>query len=99
MTNLLRNVRILGWMEGVSLLLLMFVAMPLKYGWDEPILVKIIGPIHGIVFLFYVAFVLLAWRDLKWSFLRIVFPLLLASIIPFGNFYVDVRILKKMLKP
>lgn len=71
--------------EGTSLLLLLFVAMPLKYYADMSEAVKIVGPIHGILFLAFIGIVL--WHFLK-SELGLVKTLLgfVASIIPFGTF-------------
>lgn len=74
--------------EGVSFLLLLFIAMPLKYFADMPMAVTIVGGIHGILF---VAFVILAWqvkteyrKDFRW-----LMKAGLASIIPFGTFVMD----------
>ena len=71
--------------EGTSLLLLLFVAMPLKYYAEMSGAVKIIGPIHGVLFLVFIGLVL--WHFLK-SELGLVKTLFgfLASIIPFGTF-------------
>ena len=71
--------------EGTSLLLLLFVAMPLKYYADMSQAVKVIGPIHGVLFLVFIGIVL--WHFLK-SELNLVKTLLgfVASVIPFGTF-------------
>jgi len=82
------NFTVLRWtavFEGTSLLLLLFVAMPLKYYAEMSVAVRIIGPIHGILFLVFIGLVL--WHFLK-SELGLVKTLLgfVASIIPFGTF-------------
>ena len=79
------NFKPLAHAEGVSFLLILFVTMPLKYGlgigWPN----KVIGMIHGFLFiLFLVAVMALAVKE-KWSFKLIVLALL-ASIFPFGTF-------------
>ena len=74
--------------EGVSFLILLLIAMPLKYIANIPVAVTVAGGLHGVLF---VAFIILAWEvksDFKkdWKWLG---RALLASIIPFGTFYMD----------
>ena len=71
--------------EGTSLLLLLFVAMPLKYYAEMSEAVRIIGPIHGVLFLVFIGLIL--WHFLK-SELGLVKTLLgfAASVVPFGTF-------------
>jgi integral membrane protein len=86
--------------EGISFLVLLLIAMPLKYFAHIPIAVTIVGSLHGILF---IAFLVLAWevKDLpavaKWkknfAWLAICF---VASILPFGTFILD-KSLKKEL--
>ncbi len=74
--------------EGVSWLLLLFVAMPLKYIGGEPIYVKIVGMTHGVLFLALVGLIasnLMEERLSKKEALRI----FVASFIPFGTFITD----------
>ena len=88
-TNWQNNfVRILGYVEGVSLLLLLFIAVPLKRIYGIPEYVRVIGTIHGILFLMY-AYTLFNYifdkeHPKKWFFIGIV----LGSI-PFGSFWFD----------
>ncbi|MBR9859386.1 DUF3817 domain-containing protein [bacterium] len=88
------RLRIMGFLEGVSLIILVFVGMPLKYMNDDPSLVKTMGPIHGALFLIYIFVVFSTAPDYKWKFTKTTWKLLFASIVPFGNFYVDAKILK-----
>lgn len=74
--------------EGASFLLLLGLAMPLKYGLDWPWAVKVLGPIHGILFVAYIALAGLAWRAHKWPFARFV-TYGVASLLPFGPWLVD----------
>lgn len=74
--------------EGVSFIVLLFLAMPLKYLANIPMAVTVVGGLHGILF---VAFLVLAnevrgdyKKDLKWMARAF-----LASVIPFGTFYMD----------
>jgi integral membrane protein len=50
MKNRISNLRIIGFIEGVSFLILLLIAMPLKYYFDLPMAVKITGWIHGVLF-------------------------------------------------
>jgi integral membrane protein len=82
------RLRAVGLSEGVSFLLLLGVAMPLKYIAGLPIFVKVVGWVHGGLFvLFCIALVHAATKH-RWPLLR-TGQLLLASLIPFGTFLVD----------
>jgi integral membrane protein len=80
--------RKIAFFEGISFLLLLLVAMPLKYMGGIPMAVTVMGSIHGILF---IAFIILAW-EIKTSYKK---PLgwfakaFLASILPFGTFIAD----------
>jgi integral membrane protein len=80
-------------MEGVSYLLLFALSMPLKYwaGIREPNIY--IGYVHGFLFLAYIALAVVLWQERKWS-LKTLIWILLASLLPFGTFYLDSRFLR-----
>jgi len=82
------RLRVIGFLEGVSYLLLMGVAMPLKYIWDMPGANIGIGYAHGFLFILYCILVLPAKFEKKWN-LKITFFVLLASLLPFGTFIAD----------
>jgi len=94
-TNIGR-LRIIGFLEGVSLLALVFIGMPLKHYFDNPSLVKTIGPIHGALFLLFIFNTLSVAVDKGWQFKTITWKVLLACMIPFGTFYIDHKILKQV---
>lgn len=100
MTHLLKTpigrLRLLGFLEGCSLLVLLFIAMPVKYGLGDPSLVKSVGLVHGILFVLFVIYTLTTATEFRWRFGKITWKLLLASVIPFGNFYVDRKILSNL---
>lgn len=77
--------RIVGWTEGVSYLLLLGVAMPLKYGLDMPAMTRVVGMAHGILFVGYVALATWIAYHQQWP-LRRLFQSYLASVLPFGTF-------------
>lgn len=88
--------RKIALIEGISFLLILFVTMPLKYIWNIPEPTYFVGMVHGVLFVIYVvlAFWVYAAARLK---LITLFWILLASIIPFGTFVVDEKILKKLI--
>ena len=55
-------------MEAVSFIVLLCVAMPLKYIWDMPQLVQVVGMAHGVLFILYIVFAIYAWQVLHWEF-------------------------------
>ena len=77
--------------EGISYLLLLFVAMPLKYWADLPLYVKYTGWAHGLLFVLYAATLVMAWQEQKWKFGKVVL-IFLASLLPFAPFIVDRRL-------
>lgn len=89
---MLKTFKIIALLEGVSLLLLLFIAMPLKYIWELPKMVQVVGMAHGVLFLAYVAIAIVVYNELKWS-LKTLMIVLIASIIPFGTFYVEKKYL------
>jgi len=86
--NLYSWFRKVAMAEGVSFLLLLFIAMPLKYMADLPMAVTIVGSIHGVLF---VGFIILAWlvkEEFKKNLLWLA-KAFIASILPFGTFIMD----------
>lgn len=82
------RLRAIGLAEGVSFLLLLGVAMPLKYFAGLPLFVKVVGWIHGGLFVLFCAALANAAFEHRWTLLRTA-QLLLASLVPFGTFLVD----------
>ena len=87
------RLRLLGIAEGISLLALVGIAVPLKHFYHDPSLVRAIGPVHGLLFLLYVLNTLRVGVEYHWRFQHTTWKVLLACIIPFGTFYVDHKIL------
>ena len=86
------RLRLLGFLEGTSLLLLVLIAVPMKYWMDDHSLVKSIGPVHGALFLLFVFNALQVGVEQKWKFMGTTMKVLIAC--PFGTFYIDKKILK-----
>jgi integral membrane protein len=89
---MLKLFRVIAFLEGASLLLLLFFAMPMKYYFQEPIFVKTIGMAHGILFVIYIFLAIMAKIELNWSFKKMGI-ICLASVLPFGTFYVEKKYL------
>lgn len=89
---MLKLFRVIAFLEGASLLLLLFFAMPMKYYFQEPIFVKTIGMAHGVLFVVYIFLAIMAKIELNWSFKKMGI-ICLASVVPFGTFYVEKKYL------
>ena len=88
MINKIRALRLIGISEGISFLVLLLIAMPLKYYFDFPLAVRWVGLAHGVLFIAYVAMVLISIRLMKWTWLQVGINLA-ASLLPFGTFFLD----------
>lgn len=74
-------------LEGLSFLVLLLIAMPLKYMWGKPWLVQNIGMVHGLLFILYLLAILQNKAELGWDWKKSALAAFL-SVIPFGTFYV-----------
>src|SRR5688572_2480387 len=89
----LGRLRVIGWLEGISFLVLLGIAMPLKYLADSPQAVRIVGMAHGILFVLYVLAAIQAAVEYAWPWKRTLL-VLAASVLPAGPFMVDAKILR-----
>jgi integral membrane protein len=85
--------RIMGFLEGGSLLVLLFIAMPLKYFAGFPEAVTVVGSLHGFLFVTYLFIIAYVTFKVRWSFIWVASALAVAFI-PFGNFVWDSRLRK-----
>jgi integral membrane protein len=90
----LGRLRLVGYLEGISLILLLGVGVPLKYMASDPGMVKTIGPLHGILFLWFVFSTLSVGVEKQWRW-QTTWKVLIACVIPFGTFYIDRYILRQ----
>jgi len=95
-TSSIGRLRLCAFLEGLSLLILVFIAVPLKYGYGHPSLVSVMGPIHGALFLLFVLSALRVGVEQRWKFKKTTWKVLLACIIPFGTLYLDYTLLRKL---
>ena len=89
----LGRLRWIGWWEGMSFLVLLGIAMPLKYWAGWPLAVRVVGMAHGVLFVLYVIAAFQAAWQYRWAPSR-TGMVLLASLIPGGPFFIDARILR-----
>jgi len=86
--------RIIAFLEGTSYILLMSVGLYFKYQLEDPSYVKLLGMPHGLLFIAYIILAFLIKADEKWTG-KDFGIILLASILPFGTFYIDRKYLRK----
>lgn len=84
----LRQLRLVALLEGVSFVLLLFVAMPLKYYAGLPLAVRIVGLVHGILFILFVIALLRVSSSQRWPLSRAAMAFL-SSLLPFGTLVFD----------
>ena len=92
--NLFRKVALA---EGISYIVLLFIAMPLKYLAGIPLAVKIVGMTHGILFILFIIALIMAYKKYSWNN-SLTFKLFVYSIIPFGFILIEKTIMKDSVK-
>lgn len=83
--------------EGISFLLLLLIAMPLKYYFGIPMAVKVVGWAHGILFMAYIVLALSVIKTMKWNWFDTLVALAV-SLIPVGTFWLDKSLKKRELE-
>jgi integral membrane protein len=97
MMHSIRNLRWVGIAEGISFLVLLFIAMPIKYGLGIPEVVRYVGWAHGLLFIAYIVAVFMAIRAMQWNWFWILVALA-ASLVPFGTFVLDKQLKRRQLE-
>jgi len=90
----IRVFRMIGLAEGSSFLTLLFIAMPMKYFMGMPEVVRVVGSIHGALFVLYVGLLAAIHYRQRWSAMFSLYALI-ASVIPFGTFMLDKHLREK----
>ncbi|MFB4313124.1 DUF3817 domain-containing protein [Actinomadura sp. 21ATH] len=96
--DIVRAFRIVSIAEAASFLLLLLVAMPMKYIGDMPVAVSITGAVHGVLFLAYVGLAVGARETLGWDMKRTLLALI-ASVLPVAPFFVERHWIKPAERP
>lgn len=86
--NRLRQLRIVTWLEGLSYIVLLFIAMPMKYIGGDPSLVRTVGMLHGVLFVLFVFALLQAKIEQEWPGRRAL-RVFGTTFIPFGMLLFD----------
>lgn len=89
------DLRRVGKLEGVSFLVLLGIAMPLKYLAGLPLAVKIVGWAHGVLFVWFLIALFGAWRRAKLTLAQTLM-VFVAALLPFGPFVIDRRLEREM---
>lgn len=97
LTTKIGRLRILAFLEGLSLIILVGIAVPLKYAYGHPELSYVLGRAHGALFLLFVYSTISVAIEYSWQFKTTTWKVLVASFIPFGTFYIDHAILSKVV--
>lgn len=89
----MKQLRVIALIEGTTLILLFLVAVPLKYQFDLPIAVSVMGPIHGVAFIAYIVALVAALGSGLIGIVKLVVGTL-AAFVPFGSFVFERFMLK-----
>jgi len=87
----IRKFGLINTTEGYSYLALLFIAMPMKYLLGITMAVKVVGMIHGILFIIFLVLGVMAWKEATWSLNQTII-FFIASLIPFGTFFTKSKI-------
>ena len=90
---IIRRFRTIAILEGISFLVLLCIAMPLKYAAGLPLMVKYVGWMHGLLFISYIVMAVPLFTRLKWDMER-VYGIGVAALLPFGTFVMERRWLR-----
>lgn len=93
MKNPVSFLRLVALLEAISYLILLFIAMPLKYVWGMPMAVRVVGALHGGLFVVFCLALLRVLNSTAWPFSRAVL-VFVASFLPFVPFFIDRRMKK-----
>ena len=85
------RLRVVGWIEGLSFVALVFFAMPLKYIWGDPSAVEVVGMAHGVLWVAFCLVLLDTTIREKWDWKKAMIPFV-AALVPLGPFLIDGRL-------
>ena len=93
--KLLPAYRVAAWVTGIGLVILVFVAMPLKYFFGQPLLVAIVGMAHGFLYMAYIVCTLILAERCRWRPLDAL-VILLAGTIPIASFVAERQVTRRV---
>lgn len=89
----IKRYRIMALIVGVMLLVLVLVAMPLRYIWDQPGASAVVSPVHGLLYMIYLVTAFDLYRRAGWQLQKMVL-MVAAGLVPFLAFYVEHRVVR-----
>ncbi|MEU5961530.1 DUF3817 domain-containing protein [Micromonospora parva] len=94
----LTRYRVIAWIVGVALILLVVIGMPMKYAFDNPVVVETVGQAHGFLYMVYLAAAFDLSRRADWPLKRMIL-VMLAGTVPFVSFYAERRVSGWLTRP
>ena len=91
----LQKFRLINKIEGISFIILLFIAMPMKYSFGYPIATKVVGMLHGLLVFAFIYQIIEAKKEAGFTLKETALYSIL-SLIPFGSFYTDKLLARKM---
>ena len=91
----LQKFRLINKIEGISFIILIFIAMPLKYSFGYPMATKVVGMLHGLLVFAFIYQIIEAKKEAGFTLKETALYSIL-SLIPFGSFYTDRLLARKM---
>lgn len=91
MDSKITQLRLISFLEGLSFLVLLFIAMPIKYILENPIVVKYAGMTHGLLFIIFVYSLYQTSREQNWTF-KFTFIAFVSSLVPFAPFWLEKKL-------
>ncbi|SCG44207.1 DUF3817 domain-containing protein [Micromonospora halophytica] len=95
MGGALTRYRVIAWIVGVALVVLVLIGMPLKYAADEPIVVEVVGTAHGWLYMLYLAATFDLGRRVNWPLKRMLL-VMLAGTVPFVSFVAERKVTREL---
>ncbi len=92
----LKKFRLINKIEGISFLILLFIAMPMKYSFGIPMATKVVGMLHGLLVFAFIYQIIEAKKEAGFTMKETALYSIL-SLVPFGSFYTDKLLAKKMI--
>ena len=92
----LKKFRLINKIEGISFIILLFIAMPMKYSFGIPMATKVVGMLHGVLVFAFIYQIIEAKKEAGFTMKETALYFIL-SLIPFGSFYTDKLLAKKMI--
>ena len=91
----LKKFKLINKIEGISYIILLFIAVPLKYSFGYPVATKIVGMIHGILVFAFIYQIIEAKKEAGLTLKEVALYSIL-SLVPFGSFYTNKLLAKKI---